>query len=141
MEDLQARVSELESRLGEHRHDNLDGTTDLPRRISVSNTALGGGTFFIATSPCVVKKVFEIHSGTATGSVEVRKMTGTTAVSSGTMIHTTAFALATATDTLQKGVLTNTSGIPLALGDRLGTYENGSRTGINGECITVEIEF
>ena len=139
--DLQSQIDEVRDRLDEHQHDNFDNTQKIKRTILVTFNVVGGGCAFIATSPCVIKKVYEMHELTATGATVVEKLTGTTFIGLGTSILTTNFALSTTRDTVQIGVLTNPNGIYLAKGDRIGVWQNGSYTGIVNQNITFEIEM
>ena len=140
IEQLNKDLQQLTDDFRRHNHNTLNSDR-VKQRIFVNQTTVGGGIVFVATRPCIIKRVSEIHAVTATGATVVEKLTGTTGVGSGTGILSSNLSLGTARDTVVDGDLTNKSGIPLDVGDRISTYVSGSSAGISYQCITFEIEF
>lgn len=113
---------------------------------SSAATSANWGAVFMATDPCRVRAVYEFHSalGTDGGAVtmQVEKLTGTTAPGSGTVILATAFNLKAAINTMQKAAFVGArSTRTLDYGDRLGIKPTGTLTSLAGVLIIIEVEF
>jgi len=75
-------------------------------------------------------------------TLQVEKLTGTTAPGSGTSLLTTAFNLKSTINTVVTGVLTPTVGaIQLAAGDRLALKLSGTPTSVANVTVTVVINI
>lgn len=142
-------MDDLQKQFDEHNHDGrtsekIKQTVFIPAVLKSTEpqTAANYGVFFVATRPCIVKAVSEIHevAGSSTPTLQIERLTSTTAPASGTELLLTAFNLAATANTVQRGVLKN---IPLGLnqGDRLALKDIGTLTNIVGVTVTVEIEF
>lgn len=137
---MEQELQQLKDDFIRHNHNGLNSDSiDITSFITFN--IIAGGNVFIATRPCVIKRVSEVHTGTGTGATVVEKLTGTTAVGGGTNMLTANFSLAVAAETVTNGVLTNSSGISLAKGDRIGSYVSGSSVGVTNQCITFEIKY
>jgi len=97
------------------------------------------GTFFTAPYKCVVLSVDVVHgTASASGTLQVEKLTGTTAKSSGTNILTGTISTAGTANTVNSGTLvTATAACELAAGDRLGLVNGGTLTSSADLCVTV----
>ena len=110
-------------------------------------TSTNYGTFWIAPFNCLVNSVYEIHqtAGTDGGAVtlQVEKLTGTTAAGSGSSMLSTALSLKATANTLQTGVLVPTAVSPtfktLAKGDRLAMKLAGTPTSLSNVNLLIEI--
>ena len=109
-------------------------------------TAANYGQFFIAPFDCAVVRVDEVHStaGTNGGAVtlDVEKLTGTTAEGSGVSVLASTFNLkSTANTVVNKFPSTSvTSNVPnkqLAKGDRLALLTSGTLTAVNNVVVVV----
>lgn len=140
VEQVNNELLKLADDFRRHNHNTLN-SDKVKQRGFINWTTIGGGIAFVATKPCIIKRISEVHAVTATGATVVEKLTGTQGVGSGENILNSDFSLASARDTVVNGNLTNKSGIPLDVGDRLSTYVSGSSSGISYQCITFEIEF
>lgn len=106
-------------------------------------TAANYGMFFQADRAVGVASITEIHAtaGTDTGAVtlQVEKLTGTTAPGSGTSLLSSAFDLKGTKNTTQYGSLTTSNPTALALGrgDRLGVVLTGTPTAVANVVVTV----
>lgn len=137
---MEQELQQLRDDFQKHNHNGLNSDA-IDITSFVTFNIIAGGNVFIATRPCMVRRVSEVHTGTATGSTVVEKLTGTTAVGSGTKILTADFSLAVAAETITNGVLTNNNGIPLSKGDRIASYVSGSSSGVTNQCLTFEIKY
>lgn len=112
---------------------NLQGTS--------AATATNYGIFFIAESPMRLASVSEVHTtlGTDAGAVtlQIEKLTGTTAPDSGTALLSTAFNLKGTINTVQYGVLVSSIATILQRGDRLCLKDAGTLTAVAGVNVTV----
>lgn len=101
------------------------------------------GNFFIAPTGYRVVAVREIHAvaGGSGATVQIEKLTGTTAPGSGTAVLTTAMPLNGTANTLQSTALTNIilAASTAAAGDRFGFLLAGTLTGL-ANCI-VEVSL
>ncbi len=115
---------------------NLEGTS--------AATAANYGIFFTANKTLRVIEVTEIHTtlGTDAGAVtlQLEKLTGTTALDSGTTLLSTAFNLKGTINTVQYGTLVLTGDVILARGDRLALKDAGTLTAVAGMSLTVWLE-
>ena len=97
-----------------------------------AQTAGNYGVFFNAPFPCEVLEVLESHE-TATGAtatLQIEKLTGTTAPNSGTNLLETAFNLNASANTVRYGTLTTiTLDLQLVRGDRLALKDSGTVSG------------
>lgn len=135
---------------------NIDFTDLLNVRLSTSHTIVGAdaataanyGTFFIAPYPLYVQAIREVHetagSDGSAVTLQVEKLTGTTAKDSGTVLLSTAFDLKGTANTVQTGTLV-TSSYPtiqnntqyLSTGDRLALKDSGTLTALSNVTVTV----
>jgi hypothetical protein len=153
MDQTSQQLNDLLERFKQHNHDDLD-TQPIRKTVFVtaslagtaSATGANYGVFFVATRPCVVVRISEVHTtaGSSTPTLQVEKLTGTTALDSGSTLLKTAFNLASTANTVQTGDLID-GGTKTALsmnkGDRLALKDIGTLTAIAGVCVTVEIEL
>ena len=147
------RLDNLENRLREHMHDNLDGTMKLPSTVFVTKslestqpqTAGNFGIFFVATRPCFVKAVSEVHTvaGNDAGAVtlQIERLQSTEALDAGDVLLNTAFNLKGTANTVQRGDLLKGTVLSLRQGDRLALKDSGVLTALQGVCVTVEIQY
>lgn len=165
-EELQSQIDELKSRLerleidtpvGDHQHTGFDVTQveydDLARkklyiRHSIMGiqaaTATNYGVFWIAPVACVITAFQEVHqtAGSDGGAVTINleKLTGTTAADSGNLVLATALSLKATANTVQNGILTQTLLYrTLAAGDRLAIKDAGTLTNVAGVTISVKL--
>lgn len=142
-------MDDLQKQFDKHNHDGRNSEkirqtafVTAVLKNTEPQTAGNYGVFFIATRPCVLKAVSEVHevAGSSTPTLQIERLTGTTAPASGTELLTTAFDLAGTANTVQRGVLKK---IPLGLsqGDRLALKDIGTLTALVGVTVTAEIEF
>ena len=101
--------------------------------------------FFIAPAPCVVTAISEVHQTAGTDSsavtLQIEKLSGTTAPGSGNSILGTALSLKATANTVQNGVLTMTlADRTLAKGDRLALKSSGTLTAVAGLVVLTEIQ-
>lgn len=155
MEDILKQLKSLTDRMNEHIHNNIDGTTPLRSFVPViaslpttqPQTAANFGIFFVATKPCYVKAISEVHTvaGNDAGAVtlQVERLQGTEALDAGDPLLLTAFDLKGTANTVQRGALvkSNKTLLSLQLGDRLALKDAGTLTTLQGVCITVELQF
>lgn len=107
-------------------------------------TASNYGTFWIAPFACLAKNIYEIHqtAGTDGGAVtlQVEKLTGTTAAGSGQSIIATAYNLKSTANTLQTSVMVTTSAyVTIAKGDRLALKLAGTPTSLSTVSVLTEL--
>ena len=108
-------------------------------------TAANYGIFFIAPFACEVVSVREVHTtaGTDAGAVtlDIEKLTGTTAPDSGVSVLSATINLKGAANTVQAPALTGTTANKqLAAGDRLCLKDAGVLTAVAGVAVTVELK-
>ena len=113
-------------------------------------TAGNYGTFFTAQQPCVVVGFTEVHevAGSDAGAVtlQLEKLTGTTAPNSGTNLLQTALSLKATANTVQTGAIVKSS-VPtlqnntayLKIGDRLALKDSGTLTAVAGLNVVVKL--
>lgn len=113
-------------------------------------TATNYGAFFIAPFPCTVIAMTEIHqtAGTNGGAVtlQLEKLTGTTAPDSGVNLLKTALSLKGTAETLKNGtiVVTYTGSVrnaTLATGDRLCLKDSGTLTSVANVSVMVLVQY
>ena len=105
------------------------------------------GTFWIAPFNCLVNAIYEIHQIAATDvgavTLQVEKLTGTTAPGAGSSMLSTAFDLKVTANTLQTGTLVPTASSPtfktLTKGDRLAMKLAGTPTFLSNVNLLIEI--
>lgn len=143
-------MDDLQQQLNKHNHDGNNSTKinqtvfisyDIPN--DAAQAAKNYEDFFIATRPCTIIAISEIHlqAGNSTPSLQIERDTGTQTINGGgTDLLLTAFDLSAVANTVQRGKLKN---IPMGMkeGDRLSMHVSGTLTNLKGVCVTVEIEF
>lgn len=127
---------------------NKDGneiTISLPGALSA--TATNYGVFFIANRPIEIMKIKEVHStaGSDGGAVtlQIEKLTGTTALDSGSTILNTAFDLKGTANTVvsYSGYIGLNANRQLVEGDRLALKDAGTLTSLAGVCVTIYYKY
>lgn len=114
-------------------------------------TAANYGMFFTAHRPYEVVVVSEVHgtAGTDAGNVtlQVEKLTGTTAKGSGTTLLATAFNLKSTINTVVTKKTSDFNGLSsgsyptyLAVGDRLALKSSGTLTAVKDVQVTVSLK-
>lgn len=103
-------------------------------------------TFFIAPAIMTLQSVREVHAtaGTAGGSVtlQVEKLTSTTAPGSGTNMLGTALSLKATANSVQTASLTTTlANRGLAIGDRVALKTSGTLTSVANVTVLLELTF
>lgn len=109
-------------------------------------TSSNFGVFFIADGPCVVTTFWEVHKTAGTDgsavTLQLEKLTGTTAPGSGTTLLTSAISLRATANTVQKGTIVGTAtSRTLASGDRLALKLSGTPTSLADVCILLEVQL
>jgi hypothetical protein len=110
-------------------------------------TAGNYGSFFIASVPCQVVSVHEVHAvaGTDTGTatLDVEKLAGTQAPGGGvSALAAGKVNLKGAANTVQNPALSATqANLQLAAGDRLNLLPAGTLTAVAGVCVQVEMKL
>lgn len=109
-------------------------------------TAANYGTFFICPFNCTITKVKEIHqtAGSDAGAVtlDLEKLTGTTAPDSGVSALASTLSLKATANTVQTATLTTTLGNKnLTIGDRLCLKDTGTLTDVTNVTISVELQI
>ena len=127
---------------------NKDGneiTVSLPGTLSA--TATNYGVFFIANRPIEITKIKEVHNtagsdGSAV-TLQIEKLTGTTALDSGSTILNTAFNLKGTANTVvsYQGYKDLTINRQLVEGDRLALKDAGTLTNVAGVCVTIYYKY
>lgn len=156
---LTKRVEELElnPRLADHYHNGNDSSRvnffDIAQRKvwvhhtiqgTAAATATNYGVFWIAPVNCFVSAVKEVHQTAGTDgsavTLNIEKLTGTTAPDSGVTILATALSLKATINSVQTGVLTNTTANrALLAGDRLCMKDAGTLTTVANVTVLIEI--
>lgn len=110
-------------------------------------TSTNYGVFWIAPAPCTVIGFKEVHQTASTsGTLQLEKLTGTTASGAGTALLTATVSLSSTANTIQTANLlqtrtTGTGVVNLATGDRLSLLVAGTLTnGVNVTTLTT-IQF
>ena len=96
---------------------------------------------FTADEAYIVTAVSEVHGVvSASGTLQIEKLTGTTIPGSGTSILTGTINLAGTINTVVAGTVTSTVATKtLAVGDRLGGVLAGVLTGLLGATVTITL--
>jgi len=111
-----------------------------------ASTATNYGIVFVATRPCIVTRISEVHTtaGTNGGAVtlQVERLQGTETPDSGNTLLVTAFNLKGTANTVQVGeIVSGTTVTALSVGDRLCLKDSGTLTDVAGVCVTIEITY
>lgn len=135
-----------------HQHNDVDGTLPIVQTSFVTISLPGDwsadanryGLFFTATRPCFVRSISEVHttagSDGGTVTLQVERLTGTTAPGSGTSLLLSAFDLKGVANTVQNTIkVIGQSG--LRSGDRLALKKVGTLTAVAGVQVTVELAY
>lgn len=94
-------------------------------------TAANYGIFFICIRPCEILEIAEVHgTASSSGTVQVERLTGTTAKGSGDNVLVTAFSTASAANTVQFASTTALQNRQLRRGDRLALKSSGTLTSL-----------
>lgn len=98
---------------------------------------------YAPTFPCYVSEVRESHGTASTsGTIMLEKLTGTTAVGSGTDLFTTALSTSGTANTVQTASLTGTKGnLVLNRGDRLGVDFGGTAGSCANVVLTIRFTY
>lgn len=143
----------------EHFHDSIDSPriefSNISNRVEHIKHVLIGtdaatagnyGLFWIAPAPCFLRKITEVHQTKGTDgsavTLQIEKLTGTTAPGSGTVVLATALDLKGNNNTVQTQKLVPVrSSRTLQKGDRLALKKSGTLTALDTVLIMVEIEY
>jgi len=126
-----------------NRKDGFYETIVLPG--ATAQTTGNFGPFFIARHPVEVLRVSEVHgtAGSDAGAVtlDIEKLTGTTASGSGTSILSSTFDLkSTANTVVKKQGAGLSSARQLKEGERLGLVDTGALTALDHVVVTVYLK-
>lgn len=107
-------------------------------------TAANYGIYWIAPMKCLVNGFYEVHQTKGTDgsavTLQIEKLTGTTAAGSGNSLLGTALSLKATDNTVQTGTLVVTTGYTtLAIGDRLAMKLSGTPTSLSTVSILTEL--
>lgn len=160
--DLERRLSEFENNYSiffQHLHSGADSRKvrylDLSeKKLWVHHTIYGTdaataanyGVFFIAPVGCAVTVFKEVHqtAGSDAGAVtlDLEKLTGTTAPDSGTSMLASTLSLKATANSVQTATLSNTiSNRALTAGDRLCLKDSGTLTAVANVTVLVELQL
>jgi len=97
---------------------------------------------FIADAAYLVTAIREVHGTASTsGTLQIEKLTGTTAAGSGTNMMTGTVSLSATANTVVSGTLTATTAtLTLAAGDRIGGVLAGTLTNLAGCVIVISLQ-
>jgi 3-deoxy-D-arabino-heptulosonate 7-phosphate (DAHP) synthase class II len=103
-------------------------------------------TFFIAPIAMTVESFREVHATAGTDgaavTLQLEKLSSTTAPGSGSNVLTTALSLKATANTVQTGSLTTTlANRALAIGNRLALKKSGTLTAVANVTVLVELSF
>lgn len=161
LDELRRKIDELEinpKKYIDHQHTGLDMTPVeykhlRYKRFFVNHTIVGTaaataanyGVFFIAPVACNVIEFSEVHQtlGTDGGTVtlQLEKLSGTTALDSGDVILGTALSLKATINSVQNATITTTNAYrTLAKGDRLALKDAGTLTAVANVTVKVELQ-
>lgn len=156
---MATRLGNLEGQFSSHYHNSFDSNriswADLyQRKIWVHHTIQGAqaatgtnfGVFFIVPVPCLVTSFKEVHqtAGTDGGAVtlDLEKLTGTTAPDSGVSALSAVLSLKTTANTVQAAVITTTNANrTLAINDRLCMKDAGTLTALANVTVLLELQL
>lgn len=143
--------------LVDHMHNRYDASpvsfVDIyQKKVWVQWTVVGSdaivagnyGVFYIVPVACVVTGVKEVHQTAATDAgtvtVTLEKLTGTTALDSGTEVLATALSLKATANTVQTGSLSTSLGArTLVAGNRLALKDAGVLTTTSNVTVLIEL--
>lgn len=113
---------------------------------TLAQTATNYGVVFIAPYNCLFKGATEVHTTAATvgtPTLQVEKLTGTTATGSGVNLLFNSFNLAVAANTVQTAALANiqNSNFNLKTGDRLGLSVSGTLTTLSHVVVVLQLMY
>lgn len=99
-------------------------------------------TVFVADGDYELTAVSEVHGTASTsGTLQVEKLTGTTAPGSGTVMLTGTISLSATANTVVAGTLvTNNATLRVASGDRIGVKIAGTMTNLVGAVATLTLK-
>lgn len=117
---------------------NLASTLSLVWRPTASDVSQ---SIFVADADYLVTAVREVHGVASTsGTLNIEKLTTTTAPGSGTAMLTGTVSLSGTANTVASGTLTATAATKtLAAGDRIGGVLAGTLTNLVGCCVVVTL--
>lgn len=161
IDSLKAQVLALQTNppLAFHTHTGFDmnkvNWSDLQSRIvyipftipgTSPATAANYSTFYISNFVATITSFKEVHAviGSDAGAVtlQLEKLTSTTAPGSGTSLLTSALSLKATANTVQTGSLTTTlANINLAVGDRLALKLAGTPTSVANVTVLLGLTF
>lgn len=115
----------------------FDNVLMLPVTVALTATD-ATRTVFVATHPCKVIAVSEVHStASSSGTLTLEKCTGTTAPGSGSVLLNATVSLAGTANTVLSGLVLTTGVATLAVGDRLSVKIAGTMTSLAGSLVTI----
>lgn len=115
----------------------LNNTLMLPVNVALTATD-ATRTVFVATYPCKVLAVKEVHSTASTsGTLTLEKCTGTVAPGSGDVLLTATMSLAGTANTVVSGTVLTNGIATLAAGDRLSIKIAGTMTNLAGGLVSI----
>ncbi|MAD98709.1 MAG: hypothetical protein CMB99_15405 [Flavobacteriaceae bacterium] len=139
--------------LPEHFHtsDRIDWRHLAKKKVFVPHTIPGDdvvtssnyGTFWIAPFDCAIIEVRQIHqSAFSSGTLNIEKLTGTTAPDSGVEVLASDFDLTGTANTVSTPALTSTvDDKRLKRGDRLAMKDGGTLVGGSHINVTIEVQI
>jgi hypothetical protein len=139
--------------LPEHFHtsDRIDWRDLSKKKIYVEHTVQGAevltsdnyGTFWISPFDCAVLEVRQIHqSAFSSGTLNIEKLTGTTAPDSGVEVLAADLDLTGTANTVNTPALTTTlANKQLNRGDRLALKDGGTLVGGSHINVTIEVQI
>lgn len=154
IEELNKKIEDHIRNYQQHQHEGIDDTLLLIQTCFITinlvdilpQTAANYGMIFTATRPCLVKAISEKHQVTGSDgsavTLQIERLTGATALGSGTNLLKTAFNLKGTAYTTQRGVLADLKTTSsLDIGDSLALKKSGTLTALKGVQVTLEIQF
>lgn len=143
-----------------HTHNGADSNrvsfSDIRNRLQVESVVLAGtapatagnyGVFFTAPFPCRLVAASECHatagSDASSVTVQVERLTGTTAPGSGTALLASGFNMKGTANTVQYGTLASIqkTSFTLAKGDRLALKLTGTPTAVANAVFMVTLSY
>lgn len=159
IEGLQRDIANLQSQMGTHYHGGYDSSQVawsnlFGRKLYIDYTIPGTSaatsanysSFWIAPAACLLTFFKEVHqtAGTDAGAVtlDLEKLTGTTAPGSGTTMFSSTLSLKATANTVQTATLTGTNANKtLAAGDRIALKSSGTLTAVANVTALLEIQL
>lgn len=128
---------------------NLVGRFEFLNEVLPGTSAATSGNYgviFTAPYKCSFMGATEVHSTKGTGgacTLQIEKLTGTTATGSGINLLATPFDLTAVINTVQKGMLAIVPKTVLSLnaGDRLGLSLTGTPTSVAQVCVVIQLSY